>query len=430
VTAQLSLFGPELRRRRQEAGLSLSQLAEHTHYSKSYLSKVETGRKPAGATLARLCDVALNAGGELSALVQAAPPGRAAPDPTDDSEVWVVSLAADGAGGFLPMRRRDVLSLGAAGFLGIGFQTRATSAAARDESALIAFRAMFDQSRKLGQLTSPGAVLPSVITMTQALRGMASAAGSDTRNGLLLLAGRCAEYAGWMSQEAGDDKAAGWWTDRATELAGAAGDGDLAAYTLIRQAEIMLYRDDAHQTIALARAAQSHLGTAPRVRGLAAQREAQGHALAGDYDSCNRLLDRAATLLAADQRESVTNPTLGSSTVPNLDQVIRGWCLYDLGRPGEAADILDRELPLIANSARRARARFGIRHALAHADAGHTDEACSLTDALLDTVDLVDSATIRLDLRRLARTLVRRHHHPRVRELYPRLTATLHRTGE
>jgi transcriptional regulator with XRE-family HTH domain len=425
VTAELSLFGPELRRRRQEAGLSLARLAEQVHYSKSYLSKVETGQKPAGAALARRCDAALNAGGELSALARSTRPAPVPLDPVDDGEVWVVSLAADGAGGFRPMRRRDVLSLGAASFLGIGFSTRATSAAARDESALLAFRAMFDQSRRLGQLTSPGAVLPSVITMTQALRGMASAAGSDTRGGLLLLAGRCAEYAGWMSQEAGDDRAAGWWTDRAGELAGAAGDGDLSAYTLIRQAEIALYRDDARHTIALARAAQRP-GTLPRVRGLAAQREAQGHALAGDYDACRRLLDQAANLLATDQSATAAHPMLGSSTVPNLDEVITAWCLHDLGRPQDAATILDRELPRIPVSARRARARFGVRQALAHADAGEVDQACVLATELLDTVELVDSATIRLDLRRLARTLARRLRQPAVREIYPRLTAALH----
>jgi len=425
VAGKLSPFGSELRRRRLEAGLSLAGLAAQVHYSKSYLSKVETGQKPAGTVLARSCDAALSAGGELSALARSTRPAPPL-DPGDDGEVWVVSLAADGAGEFRPMRRRDLLSLGAASFLGIGFSTRASTAAARDESALLAFRAMFDESRRLGQLASPGAVLPSAIMMTQALRGMASAAGGGgTRDGLLLLAGRCAEYAGWMSQEAGDDRAATWWTDRATELAATAGDGDLAAYTLIRQAEIALYRDDARRTIALARAAQQRPGTLPRVRGLAAQREAQGHALAGDYDACRRMLDRASNLLAADWSAALPHPLLGSSTVPNLDQVVTAWCLHDLGRPGDAAAILDRELPRIPASARRARARFGVRQALAHAEAGDVQRACTLTTELLDPVELVDSATIRLDLRRLAHTLARRHRHSAVRAVYPRLTASL-----
>jgi transcriptional regulator with XRE-family HTH domain len=436
VTTQLSLFGPELRRRRLAAGLSLTQLAERVHYSKSYLSKIETVLKPPNASLARRCDAVLEAGGELSALVQRPEPEVAASarlDPVDDGEEWVVSVVAtDGTAVFLPMRRRDVLSLGAASFLGIGLTTRATAVVARDGSSLSTFGALFDNLRRLGQTDSPGTVLPNAIMLTQTLRGKAATAGAAARTGLLLLAGRCAEYAGWMAQEAGEERIAAWWTDRATELAGAAGDRDLAAYALVRQAEIMLYRDDARRTVELARRAQQYPGTLARVRGLAAQREAQGHALAGDYDRCRRLLDLAAGLLGSTEPGPgrPAAPTLGSSTVPNLDEVITAWCLHDLGRPGEAAQILDREVPRIPLSARRARARFGARRALAHAEAGDVEQACTVAGDLLTDVELVDSATIRLDLRRLARELARRHTHPDVRDFQPRLTAALHRTGE
>jgi Helix-turn-helix domain len=445
VSAQLSLFGPELRRRRLAAGLSLTQLSELIHYSKSYLSKIETGLKPAGAPLARRCDAALGAGGELSALIaRPESPRLAALDPVDDGEVWVVSLAADGTGVFLPMRRRDVLSLGTRSLLGISLTARATRAVARhpDGSAMGTFRSLFDHSRRLGQLVAPALVLPSVITMTHALRDMARTAAGATQGEPLLLAGRCAEYAGWMAQEAGDDRAAAWWTDRATEFADAAGDTDLAAYTFVRRAEIALYHDDAQRTIALARQAQLRPGTGARVRGLAAQREAQGHAIAGDYDRCRRLLDLAAGLLGA-AGAPATSPgpalgllgpasglaaglPLGSSTVSNQDEVVTAWCLHELGRPQDAAEILDREVPRIPETGRRAWARFGVRRALAHAEAGDIDEACALTGELLDPVDAVDSATIRLDLRRVSRTLARWHGNESVRGLYPRLTAALH----
>ena len=43
-------FGAELRRRRVAAGLSLAQLAARIHYSKGYLSKIETGHKPPGSS--------------------------------------------------------------------------------------------------------------------------------------------------------------------------------------------------------------------------------------------------------------------------------------------------------------------------------------------------------------------------------------------
>jgi transcriptional regulator with XRE-family HTH domain len=55
-------FGEELRKRRMDAGLSLSALAVAVHFSKPHLSKVERGLKSAGRDLARLCDGALEAG--------------------------------------------------------------------------------------------------------------------------------------------------------------------------------------------------------------------------------------------------------------------------------------------------------------------------------------------------------------------------------
>ncbi|MFD0488329.1 helix-turn-helix domain-containing protein [Saccharopolyspora spinosporotrichia] len=57
-----TLFGAELRRLRIAAGMALSELARRVHYSKGYLSKVETGLKPAQPDLARRCDAALDAG--------------------------------------------------------------------------------------------------------------------------------------------------------------------------------------------------------------------------------------------------------------------------------------------------------------------------------------------------------------------------------
>ena len=61
-------FGEELRRRRLEAGRSLTALSAAVHYSKAQLSKVERGIKAPSRDLARLCDTALRAGGALVAL--------------------------------------------------------------------------------------------------------------------------------------------------------------------------------------------------------------------------------------------------------------------------------------------------------------------------------------------------------------------------
>ncbi|MDT0468545.1 helix-turn-helix domain-containing protein [Streptomyces sp. DSM 41699] len=65
-------FAARLRRLRRQRGLSLADLARQTHYSKGYLSKIETGAKPPTVDVARRCDRILAAEGELLALAEAA----------------------------------------------------------------------------------------------------------------------------------------------------------------------------------------------------------------------------------------------------------------------------------------------------------------------------------------------------------------------
>ena len=438
-------FGEELRRRRRTAGLSLLDLARRVHYSPGYLSKIENGRKKPTVVLARQCDAVLHAGGELTAMALARPqrgagqqgagqqgagrqggpqPAGARQDPAGfDGEVWTITLAGNGSGGFVPHGRQD-----APGPLaGTEFPTRGAEAAARSEHVVNFFRAQFDQLRRLGHTTSPFVVLPLLVVQTQLLRAIAnSATDEELRRDVCRLAARYAEYAGWMAQETGDDRAANWWTATAVRLAEDGGDPYLAQYALVRRADIALYRQDATDTIRLTRKAQSD-GSAPaRVRGLAAQREAQGHALAGDYDSCLRALDRAGALLQAAEAEDQEGPVLGSTNMPNPVAIAKGWCLQEVGRSADAAEILDKQVATMPHTARRARALWGARCAAAHACAGEVDHACQLADGVVDDAELVDSATVRSELRVLARTLARWRTHPAVQDLMPRVTRALY----
>jgi tetratricopeptide (TPR) repeat protein/DNA-binding XRE family transcriptional regulator len=62
-------FGGELRRLRQNAGISLATLADRVHYSKGYLSKVENGSSQPNESLAAMCDDVLRTEGALTALL-------------------------------------------------------------------------------------------------------------------------------------------------------------------------------------------------------------------------------------------------------------------------------------------------------------------------------------------------------------------------
>lgn len=408
------VFGRELRRRREAAGLSLAGLAQLVHYSKSHLSKVEHGVKPPSEGLARRCDHALGADGELAALAA----GPASPPPQqewvgDPDEVW--TLVFDGGDvWFRAASRRQVLAAGAAGGLGLllpagyGMERPAAFAAAagaeRDGGRLLGgFQAMLDQTRALGQVLAPADLLPMLLGQTRTLRRLAEGARGAEQDAMLALASRFAEYTGWIAQEAGDEQGAMWWTDRAVEYAGMAGQRDMAAYALVRRGLIALYRHDGRQTVELAQRAQAATGD-PRIRGLAAQREAQGLAVLADRDGTLRALDRAADLL--DRAAGGLGPDgtpLGPTNVADQIEAARGWCLYDLGDTRHAAESLRAQYDAVAPTALRARARYGARLALALAADGEAQEAAAVAGQVIAACAQVDSATVRVDLRALAR---------------------------
>lgn len=62
-------FGAELRRLREQRGLSLKKFAKVVNYDPGYLSKIENSLKPPNTTLAKTCDAALDTGGQLARLV-------------------------------------------------------------------------------------------------------------------------------------------------------------------------------------------------------------------------------------------------------------------------------------------------------------------------------------------------------------------------
>ncbi|WP_253773931.1 helix-turn-helix domain-containing protein [Goodfellowiella coeruleoviolacea] len=397
-------FAALLRDSRIAAGISMGELARRVNYSKSYLSKIENGVKPPNETLARLCDATLSADGRL---IEAARAARERADAVLD----VVKLD-----------RRQALAAGTA----LGIALVGGPRPVPDERVIAGLRTSFEHLRGLGMQTSPAMILDSLIAQVNTVHGLARENPEPVRSRLLLLAARIAEYTGWMSQEAGDDPAALRWTRHASELARAGGDREIANYAFVREAGLALYRQDPISTIELAQRAQRIGKPSPRTLGLAIRREAQGHALAGDRDSCERALDRAAELLESATPDTRAYPVLGS-TAPGPVELARGWAWCDLGRVEAAAAILDRELARVPATSRRTRARFGARRSLAYALSGEIDQSCVTLAETLDDAWHVDSATIRMDLRELARSLSRWRSHRTVREIYPELCRVLHR---
>ncbi|GAA0268940.1 hypothetical protein GCM10009539_65060 [Cryptosporangium japonicum] len=281
------------------------------------------------------------------------------------------------------------------------------------EHVVPAFHGWFVDLRRLGQRAPSGLVSQMLISATNVVRGVVATTAASERVAMLELASRFAEYTGWMAQENGSDAAALWWTAYAVRLADAAGDRETATYALVRRADIALYQGDSMRTIALSREAQAsdcHV----RIRGLAAQREAQGHAYAGDEEACRAALERA-TAWAAQTRDTEAGAQFGSSTMPDSLAFATAWCLNDLGYPADAASMLEDQIRSLGPRAHRTRARFGARLAVSLAEAGEVDRACDAVAPVLELAPVIDSATVRHDLRNFSRSVGRWRRRPLVR---------------
>lgn len=397
-------FGAELRRLRENAGMTLQQLADVTSYSKGHLSKIERGVNPPTANLAQCCDSYFNAGGRLR---------RA------------FSTEMESANRKPKPARRQVIATGVGSLLAARLAEGSPLGAEIDRYAPLGvlYQSQLHEMKQLGQSLPPATMLPVLRAQASTVIQLAFRTPRSSRTDLLITASRFAEYIGWVAQEAGDDTGALNATAEAVELARVWGDVDLADYALVRRALVAYYNGDAAQTIALAQQARRS-GAPPRIRGLAAQLEAQGHALAGDERACGRALDQACTLLAADDGVP-GSPVLGTTQLTDPVSMVRGWCLYDLGRPRQAADVLERECPRIASHALNTRMRYGFRYALTLAASGEIEKSCETARELLAFMSVAPSATVRTDVRRLDREWSRFQGNAAVRMLRPALANVL-----
>ena len=415
-------FGALLRELRSAADISMGELARRINYSKSQVSKIENDLAPATPMFARLCDRELGTGGTLSALAAPArrPPTRE--PPASDGEGWTLELDERGAARIDGVPRRQMLA-GAGAALGLALT--APRAPSVDDHTLAVLGSSFDQQRVLGTMVSPHVVLAPIIAHLHTVRALAADNPEPMRTALAAarVAGRRVRR---LDEPGGGGRARGAAVDRAR---GRPTPPDATRTSRASRSSATPRSPSTSttrvRTVELARRAQDNPAAGPRILGLAARCEAQGHALAGNASGYERALDRAAELLAT--RDESAGSVLGSTSVPDELAVARGWALYDLGRLRESAEILDRCVVAIPPAAHRARARFGVRRALAHAQNGDIDEACAVTRDVIDDAAQVDSATIRLDLRELSRTLSRWRNNGAVRELHPDLITALHR---
>lgn len=353
-------FGAELRHWRVQRRMSQAELGAKVHVSGDLIGKIEKAERTCSSELATALDQSLDTGGVLArALVRSASDADNSPADADNSPAgpppgpsWpapAAILAADGSAApppdappgpdgvrvpcrttegrviFVTMPRRALLRGGAAGAALAASELPA--APATHGSAFVPDihpvthlqqlrRALVDCDNVLG----PFDILPTVrdhIRLIQRLRGEAT--GTD-RLALLQVQAEYAEFCGWLCQDAGDHRAAEYWTDRALTWSHAVNNPELTAYVMVRKAQLAGDMHDPTEAVDLADAARVLAPPRGRLSAMGAMYGAHGHALGGDRAACARVRHRTG---------SCVRPPRGLTAPP--------WWLAGLRlRPGSA----------------------------------------------------------------------------------------------
>lgn len=259
-------IGEQLRAARVGAGLSLRETARRAHVNAGYLSQIEHGaRMPSRPVLAALARVL---GLDLAALRSEALNGAI------DRERLAYSVAH-------PRRI--------------------------DRVAVDALSATLAAQRRLDDSIGADAVLPAVNGAVATVEHLVREARGAIRRAVLDVGAQWLQFSGWLNTTTLHHHRARVVHDRFLDWAVETGDADLTATALSVQGHLAWTRDDYVTMIHRSAAAGRYKLASPAVRAVAAQQQARGHALVGDAEDAERMLDLADDLAveAADHPDDI-----------------------------------------------------------------------------------------------------------------------------
>jgi hypothetical protein len=210
-------------------------------------------------------------------------------------------------------------------------------------------------------------LIPTVQTQAELIKQLVAAADASVRRELLDTGAAYAALLGWLYQDAGDAGESSRWRDTTLSLAHRSGDAQLVSYALTNKAMLALDEGDGTAVVDFAQAAMAdERELSPKTRVLALQHRAQGHAMLGDRDAADRLLDRAAALVARVDDDYLWGNSCRRT--PHHVEVQRATCYGRTGssRDGaDAAELWDQIMGGMPETARRDNAVFRARQSAA-----------------------------------------------------------------
>ncbi len=259
-------FAEQVAALRDQADLSLAEVATAAHVARGYVRHIERGRRWPTQPVAKALDNALDAGGTLLAAWEVADAlPRAVAVPADPEDRERVALAA--------RHPRRV-----------------------DAATVCALADVLAATRRLEDQIGSAAVLPGIRSNRALARSLLADARSPIRDRVGSLAGELHQYLGWLLAETGHTEQARVEFDAALALGVEIDDPDLTALALSFKGHLAWMGDDPHGVIALSRAACRDKRVFVAQHAYNAHQEARGWAMAGEPAEVDRTLGRADKL--------------------------------------------------------------------------------------------------------------------------------------
>ena len=362
--------------------------------------------------------------------------------PGQGADTIVLNLRLDGKELAVPISRRFLLHAGVSSFAEAftldldmvhdilqrprGLDRLTIASPAHLQEILIHLREQWHALVKTDNLLGPRFALAGVLNQISVVEALRSILRDEQRIEMTRLGAKYAESAAWLYEDSDNMTQARFWTSQAMEWAYEGDDERMLAWTIFRRAQQAAAIPDAAQTIGLAQAARrNEEKLATPTRAAIRVQEAYGHALDGNNQAAQQLLDEAHTWAAGDTVGDAREGH-GSYCTAGYIEIQRGHCWLASGQPKKAISVYEDSLRTLPTVYQRNRAATLTRLAFAYVADSQPEQAANTAHAALPVARSAGSNRIVGEIKNVTAELVPYRALPAVAALLDELEAEDH----